>query len=73
MMTDEGEGYHADGLEDAVVDEEAALKLPAELRRLDRSLRDDGEKDNDHRDESKCGCFRKLDNVSVFRSVSRES
>ena len=46
MVADESERDDADGLEDAIVDEKAALKLTAEGRWLLRSLRKDCEDDD---------------------------
>ena len=46
MVTDESKRDDANGLEDAVVDEETALKLTAKGRWLLRPLREDREHDD---------------------------
>ena len=51
VVADEGEGDDADGLEDAVVNQEAPFELAAKLGCLDGALRYDGQDDDHHRDQ----------------------
>ena len=51
MVADEGEGDNADGLEDTVVDQQAAFELASQVGRLERSLGDDRDDYNHHGDQ----------------------
>ena len=60
MVAHERKRDDADGLEDAVVYEQASSEWTAQVGRLHRPLSDDGKDDDDHGDQGETACFGEL-------------
>lgn len=72
MVAYKSERDDTNRLRNPLINDEASPQLPSQLKRNEETLRDDGDNDDEHADQSQCRCFGELGDIAIHAQWERD-